>query len=532
VALVDPQGLALDLLNRKLYWTDSGNSSVEDGKVYMSNLDGSDAVCALERGLWDPMGIVLDLRNYTMILTDESAGHNGHGAIIKANMAYGPEIWKQKANDIAYYANRTWWQVILEEYETLTVGGVDTLHKPYGIVLDTTNDMLYISDSESGHIIKCDVNGSLGSVVPMTFMDQGVPMGMALDNGLGPSQDRGAYECYGHGRCGGPEANFKCACDEGWYGNCNMSTCPLGRAFFDQPWTRDEGHALVPCSGNGYCDASTGACDCRDGFEGGNCERLSCPVGANGETCSGHGECLTMRMLGAFASYNGERTPVDYGSPKQINATAWDADVVQGCLCYAPGYRNGSLQNMSAWTGYDCSRRECPTGDYAAQPYVTNANGTRVLKSFEEQVITCKATGGSLKLTFRDETTRAIEYNARVEDVAAELEALSSIGSVDVWGGQGNATGILCDWNANNVSVSFTSELGDVPLIVADGSLLDGPYELVVKEYRKGTKDDYVCSLHGECDYDTGTCDCFAPYTTSDANNAFGFRGDCGVALL
>ena len=33
VALVDPQGLALDLLNRKLYWTDSGNSSVEDGKV-------------------------------------------------------------------------------------------------------------------------------------------------------------------------------------------------------------------------------------------------------------------------------------------------------------------------------------------------------------------------------------------------------------------------------------------------------------------------------------------------------------------
>ena len=366
----------------------------------------------------------------------------------------------------------------------------------------------------------------------MTFMDQGVPMGMALDNGLGPSQDRGAYECYGHGRCGGPEANFKCACDEGWYGNCNMSTCPLGRAFFDQPWTRDEGHALVPCSGNGYCDASTGACDCRDGFEGGNCERLSCPVGANGETCSGHGECLTMRMLGAFASYNGERTPVDYGSPKQINATAWDADVVQGCLCYAPGYRNGSLQNMSAWTGYDCSRRECPTGDYAAQPYVTNANGTRVLKSFEEQVITCKATGGSLKLTFRDETTRAIEYNARVEDVAAELEALSSIGSVDVWGGQGNATGILCDWNANNVSVSFTSELGDVPLIVADGSLLDGPYELVVKEHRKGTKDDYVCSLHGECDYDTGTCDCFAPYTTSDANNAFGFRGDCGVALL
>ena len=166
----------------------------------------------------------------------------------------------------------------------------------------------------------------------------------------------------------------------------------------------------------------------------------------------------------------------------------------------------------------------------AANPYATHANGTRVLKAFEQQVITCKATGGTLTLAFRDETTRALDWNARVEDVKAELEALKTVGSVDVFGGQGNATGILCDWNANNVTVTFTSELGDVPLIVPDGAKLAPSYELNVKEYRKGTKDDLVCSLHGECNYETGDCECFAPYVTSDADNNFGLRGDCGVA--
>ena len=39
------------------------------------------------------------------------------------------------------------------------------------------------------------------------------------------------YECYGHGHCGGYEQQFKCACFNGWEGNCNATTCPSGPAW-------------------------------------------------------------------------------------------------------------------------------------------------------------------------------------------------------------------------------------------------------------------------------------------------------------
>ena len=122
VDLVDPQGIALDLLNRHMYWVDSGNVSLVDGKVYRANLDGTDAACVFDQGLVDPMGLVLDLRNYTMILTDEGGGINDNGRLIKANMAYDLDVRTRTSKQIAYYANRTWWQVIAESYDDLTGG--------------------------------------------------------------------------------------------------------------------------------------------------------------------------------------------------------------------------------------------------------------------------------------------------------------------------------------------------------------------------------------------------------------------------
>ena len=48
------------------------NYTDADGKVWRVNLDGTDAVCVLDKGLWDPTGLVLDLRNYSMIVLDEN----------------------------------------------------------------------------------------------------------------------------------------------------------------------------------------------------------------------------------------------------------------------------------------------------------------------------------------------------------------------------------------------------------------------------------------------------------------------------
>ena len=39
--LRDPEGIALDLWNERIFWTDSGNKSLVDGKVYRCKLDGS-----------------------------------------------------------------------------------------------------------------------------------------------------------------------------------------------------------------------------------------------------------------------------------------------------------------------------------------------------------------------------------------------------------------------------------------------------------------------------------------------------------
>jgi sugar lactone lactonase YvrE len=41
--LRDPEGIALDLWRERIYWTDSGNTSVMDGKVYRCDMDGSGA---------------------------------------------------------------------------------------------------------------------------------------------------------------------------------------------------------------------------------------------------------------------------------------------------------------------------------------------------------------------------------------------------------------------------------------------------------------------------------------------------------
>jgi hypothetical protein len=45
-------------------------------------------------------------------------------------------------------------------------------------------------------------------------------------------------------------------------------------------------YMIATCSNMGICDASTGRCSCRPGYEGAACERMTCPGGGN---CNGHG---------------------------------------------------------------------------------------------------------------------------------------------------------------------------------------------------------------------------------------------------
>jgi len=531
INLTDPQGIALDLQYRTMYWTDLGDTDLVDGKVYRCSLDGDDCILVLDRILADPHGIVLDLRNYTMFITD-----SGLGAIVKSQMNYELDVATSNA---PFFRNRTWLQTIVTQ---VTVGtSTVPLIDPRGIVIDTIEDHIYWTDRGLGAIFQADVNGTDGSITPYAYSYHSDPIGLALDNGLGPEEGLKAYPCYGHGYCGGVEEHFRCICDEGWFGNCNMSFCPTGPAWFDQPSSTNKAHAPATCSNAGHCDISTGTCQCRDGFEGAACERLACPSSTISESgisipCSGHGQCLTMRQAALLARDEmNDISPVVYGSfYNSLNSSmAWDADHIQHCICYSEGFYNGTMQNISAWTGYDCSRRACPTGD--PPNFATDANGTR--RQFETQSIECSATSGTFTLTFRQATTDAISYNANAQTLTTRLQALSTIGTVQVV--PSNASGPISSWTVCNTTaamanITFTSELGDLPLLSADTSQLRHEVTadpgILVLETTKGTKLDLVCSDHGYCDEATGECQCFDNYHTSDADGNFGVRGDCGYA--
>lgn len=93
----------------------------------------------------------------------------------------------------------------------------------------------------------------------------------------------------------------------------------------------DTAHYYMECSNKGICDRKTGMCECFDGYDGGACQRASCP-----NSCSGHGTCESVADLAAG----------DFGNVYAL----WDKDMSMGCNCDA-GYE-----------GSDCSSRSCPVG--------------------------------------------------------------------------------------------------------------------------------------------------------------------------
>src|SRR5439155_10416374 len=82
--------------------------------------------------------------------------------------------------------------------------------------------------------------------------------------------------------------------------------------------------------------------------------------------------------------------------------------------------------------------------------------------------------GGTFTLTFNGQTTTPIDvYNASAQTVQSALEALSTVGS-------GNVT--VGSYFSRSWNVLFCGALAeaDVPLLTADSSGLNSPYEVLV----------------------------------------------------
>ena len=91
-------------------------------------------------------------------------------------------------------------------------------------------------------------------------------------------------------------------------------------------------------------------------------------------------------------------------------------------------------------------------------------------------------------------------------------------------------------------TIELRGAFGNLPDLVLINSVRNGTGGLLHDHFNlttnKGTKENAVCSNHGLCEHETGTCKCFATsvgiYTwdSSDGYGNRGLRGDCGYKVL
>jgi len=157
---------------------------------------------------------------------------------------------------------------------------------------------------------------------------------------------------------------------------------------------------------------------------------------------------------------------------------------------------------------------------------VAEATKGGTTQNFEKQTLTCTATSGTFQLTFRGQTTASIAYDASASGVETALEALSTVGDVDVTFGAG---AVACDGTGVAIAVTFKTELGDVSTIsYVITALQGGAGTITVAETQKGDKDNVICSEKGICDAATGFCKCFNGYGSSNHDASSGTTRDCG----
>ncbi|KAJ0408571.1 hypothetical protein ATCC90586_009592 [Pythium insidiosum] len=245
----------------------------------------------------------------------------------------------------------------------------------------------------------------------------------------------------------------KCLCVEGFTGTaCQRLACPnacneageclslrqLSRKFavateplYELPWDADMIHG----------------CFCRRGYHGYDCSKLVALYSEavfpfaeqkNGmcaaivatvtkPSCSGHGQCLSIRMLSREADVDDPQLRFDYGTDPN-NPLTFDRDMIQGCKC-DPGYE-----------GFDCSQRGTFSVRFrdpdTSSDSLAQALSRHVFSKSEKNLHTGKAaptppksTSAKLEraLQFRDQCDREVERY--FESKRSHVSSATSLGS-------------------------------------------------------------------------------------------------------
>ncbi|KAL8000405.1 hypothetical protein Plhal703r1_c22g0094891 [Plasmopara halstedii] len=219
------------------------------------------------------------------------------------------------------------------------------------------------------------------------------------------------------------------------------------------------------CSGHGKCGLND-VCQCMQNWMGGDCSDRQCPYtracGNRGKCDRATGECnCDDGFIGSgVAEWRCPNDCSGHGTSNwwrdESKVHAWDQEKIMGCVCDAN------------YEGHDCSRRMCPKGD---DPLTPNQYDM-------VQAIIFDKPGGNGYLTYYDPygnayTTEKITF-----------------------GGSGST------FDDATTCLNIQKALRRLP----NNVLNTVSVEAVGRFTRGGTQIKGVCT----CDYDTGTCECYA----------------------
>lgn len=235
---------------------------------------------------------------------------------------------------------------------------------------------------------------------------------------------------------------------------------------------------------------------------------------------------------------SGDASAVTYGSQSHSPIT-WDADMRYSCYPdeYGYVYTTPSAPTTSTLATYHAIPSllsSAPDLGELSCPYGFDISATDDPPVTEIQRIQCRASSGTFYLSFRNFQSSIISFDTTLTELKTILEAIGSIGEVNVTSSYGDTT-ICKSASSTKVDIEFFTELSDLPMLVISDNqltLTSGTATFSIQETRVGSGRYLECSGKGTCNRLTGVCDCFPSWGSSDGRGNQGTRGDCGYNLI